>query len=186
MADYSNHYERAFSAYLRSQELPCIPVDESHRALWQNESFKSPDFIVANGKGCFLLIDVKGRRLPKRRSTRQNWVTQDDVQSLTQWEARFRPSSIGLFAFVFQLEDESSRDDFTDRWIHEDKHYGCLTVSLSEYSRRMRLRSARWKTVNLRSIDFAATATPLSRWFLPHRNRTSPVGRSTSFVGMHA
>jgi hypothetical protein len=174
MADHSNHYERAFSAYLRLKSLPCIPIDESHRALWQEESVKSPDFIVADGKGGLLLIDVKGRRLPRRRSTRQNWVTQDDVQSLTHWEDRFRPSSIGLFAFVFKLEDDAARDDFTDRWVHEDVHYGCLTVSLEDYSSRMRTRSARWKTVSLRSMDFASTATPLSRWFIPQRRKVHP------------
>ena len=165
VADHTNHYERAFAAYLRSREYACVAVDESRRAFWQNETIKSLDFIVADGNGGMLLLDVKGRRLPRRKATRQNWVTEDDIQSLSQWQYKFGPSARGVFAFVFRLEEDDAQEDFTDRWTHEDRHYGCLTVSLADYTHRMRVRSPRWRTVNLRTVDFAEMARPLSDWF---------------------
>ena len=82
MADRSNHYERAFADYVRARRLSCLPVDESRRAVFGDQTLKSPDYLVAvPGRGV-LLVDVKGRRLKGRGIGLENWVTIDDLASL--------------------------------------------------------------------------------------------------------
>ena len=51
MADRDNHYEAAFEAFLRTQQVPYVAVDEAKRCLVAEGSLKSLDFIVSPHQG---------------------------------------------------------------------------------------------------------------------------------------
>ena len=107
MANRSNHYEAAFEEYLRWRGVPYVAVDESRRSLMaEGESMKSLDFIVSSLGRISWLVDVKGRRFPVRRQTKQywkNWSTHDDLESLTRWEAIFGVGFRGLLVFAYNI-----------------------------------------------------------------------------------
>lgn len=173
MADRSNHYERAFEAYLRSRRIATIAVDESRRACQDDFSLKSLDFIVPVQSGGFLLVDVKGRQLPRSRATRQNWATRDDIDSLITWRKGFGTDARALLVFVYQLAQESMATGFADAFRHEDRDYGCIGVDAFDYRERMRVRSPRWQTVNLTKADFDDLARPISNWLQGNHRSTS-------------
>lgn len=82
-----DHYQRAFEAYLRQRRLPYVSVDEARRAILPEgaplkierrgghnghdasgppATLKSFDFVVY-GEGSNLLVEVKGRKVARRR-----------------------------------------------------------------------------------------------------------------------
>lgn len=82
-----DHYQRAFEAYLRQRRLPYVSVDEARRAILPEgaplkiersppgdgpsaasppATLKSFDFVVY-GEGSNLLVEVKGRKIARRR-----------------------------------------------------------------------------------------------------------------------
>ena len=166
MAIWDNHYERAFAAHVRQCRLACIPFDETRRTLGHHDTIKSLDFIISVPER-LLLIDVKGRRLTRQRSTPQNWATRDDIDSLARWQEAFGQQARALLAFTYCLDDPALRYSFVDSFEHEGRTYGCVTVTVADYAHRMRMRSPRWRTVNLRSADFQLVARPLSHWLSP-------------------
>ena len=61
-----NPYDRAFEAYLREYKRPYVAVNEEKRAILEDDSLKSLDFIVSVASDAtrlrqHLLIDIKGR-----------------------------------------------------------------------------------------------------------------------------
>ena len=88
-----NHYDVAFEAFLRERRNPYVSVDERRRALSEDATLKSLDFIVYSAAGRNLLVDVKGRRFPSGRGSRgqywENWVTEEDLDSMLRWERVF-------------------------------------------------------------------------------------------------
>ena len=108
MAQRRHHYERAFENYLRSRRIPYIAVDEAKKTLLPDRApfrvgsesgdggltLKSFDFVIYGERTNFL-VDVKGRRVPRNltsptaRGRLESWVTQDDVDSMRQWERLF-------------------------------------------------------------------------------------------------
>lgn len=128
-----HHHERAFEGFLRARRIPCVGVDEAHKALLPETStdsdrlplsLKSFDFLVYT-RPHNLLIDVKGRSAgalsrprphptdptPRlRHSTRpprlESWVTLDDIESLAHWESLFGPAFRAAFAFVYPLAEQ--------------------------------------------------------------------------------
>jgi hypothetical protein len=77
--DRANPYETAFEAYLKSQGLCTVAVDETRRALWGTTSVKNLDFIVLGPTGIRLLVDVKGRQFPGGPAGRERYVCSDQV-----------------------------------------------------------------------------------------------------------
>ena len=94
--DRGNHYEAAFEAYLQWHRLCYVAVDESRRAMLDDISIKSLDFIVFGGDGARLVVDVKGRRFPLGKPDRPRrvwecWSTRDDVDGLEALGGTVRP-----------------------------------------------------------------------------------------------
>ena len=83
MAIRANHYDAAFEGFLRSRRIPYVAVDEQRRALLEEQSLKSMDFIVYSRQQRNLLIDVKGRRFPSGGTESghkwENWATAEDL-----------------------------------------------------------------------------------------------------------
>lgn len=94
----SLHYEAAFEDYLRKNGLPYIAVDEAKKALFAGAKLKSFDFVVYRPTGQNLLVDVKGRLCPLRKSTTlQNWTTREDIDDLRQWQEIFGDGFSAVF-----------------------------------------------------------------------------------------
>ena len=57
-----NHYEVAFEEYLRRNGVAALPIIEARRSYLDDDSVKSPDFLVISAADARLVVDVKGRK----------------------------------------------------------------------------------------------------------------------------
>ena len=169
MAQRRFHYEVAFEHYLRANKIPYVAVDEAKRALAAGTgslSLKSFDFVVYSKSAANLLIDVKGRKHSTRTDgnarSLQNWVTQEDVDSLMEWEHVFGAGFMGAFAFLFHCETPPPDALFQEVFEFDQKWYALMAVKLSDYRTHMTPRSAKWNTVNIPSRKFSGITMPLS------------------------
>jgi hypothetical protein len=164
--DRTNHYERAFEAYLHWHGLGYIAVDETRRALFGDTPVKSLDFVVFGDNGNRLVVDVKGRRFPggkpnKPRRVWECWSTQDDVASLTHWAEMSGPGYQGVFVFAYHLlPTVQVPDDTLDVWTWQGRRYLLRAVAADEYQKHMQVRSPRWGTVWLPAERFRALVKP--------------------------
>ena len=170
--DRGNHYEAAFEEYLRERRLGYIAVDETRRALLDEEPVKNLDFIVYGTCGSRLLVDVKGRKYPmgtaqKPRRVWETWSTRDDVDGLVRWGQRFGPGYRGLLVFMYEIRPfVRLPDETSDLWEWRDTQYLLRAVPVDEYRRHMRVRSPKWNTVALTSADFQTLVRPF--WEFTH------------------
>ena len=168
--DRGNPYEAAFEAYLKTNDLCYVGVDESRRACLGDLPVKNLDFIVLGACGSRLLIDVKGRQFPggppeKPRYVWETWATQDDLTGLRSWTQVFGPGYTALFLFIYKLQPNvevpaNSIDLFTFR----DQQYLLRAVSLDDYVPNMKSRSPKWGTVHLPRAVYRKLARPF-RYF---------------------
>jgi hypothetical protein len=164
MADRSNHYEAAFDAWLRALKVPTLPIDETRRTFTAGETVKSLDFIVMRPRSGAVLIDVKGRSLKGGKPTLENWVRQEDVESLRRWKLSFGPGSVGLLAFVYEIETDAERAAFSDRFRHSEREYGCVGADVEDFAGRMKPRSTQWGTFSVPQTDFRKIIRPITDW----------------------
>ncbi|MDA0835403.1 MAG: HYExAFE family protein [Planctomycetota bacterium] len=170
MAQRRNHYDAAFEALLRGQKLPYVAVDEARRALLQQASLKSMDFLVyAPGDRQNLLVDVKGRRFPPTRCGAQgaasweNWATTEDITSLLTWQKMFGESFRGVLVFAYELGSVLWTQEFPQIHPFRGRPYAYFGVWVDEYALEMKTRSARWGTVSLSQASFRRLRFPISR-----------------------
>lgn len=165
-----NHYEAAFEAYLRERGAAVIAVDEARRSYLDDESIKSPDFLVVGLRDGRLVVDVKGRKFPggsdeHPRKVWQNWCEREDVDALERWAARFGPGFRGVLAFVYHILPCVELPDTTpDLFAFRDRVYLVRGVAVEVYRASMRQRSPRWGTVHLPTADFRAAVKPFSHF----------------------
>lgn len=183
MAQRRHHYERAFEAYLRERKIPYISVDEARRALLPENhrlaledsdaahgpalrALKSFDFVIY-GAPSNLLVDVKGRRVPRRRGNPagpgrlESWVTQADVDSLKVWERLFGGGFVGAFVFLYLCDAQPPDALFQEIFEDGGRWYAVRAIRLQEYASHLRVRSPRWGTVHLSTADFERLSGPL-------------------------
>jgi hypothetical protein len=165
MAIRANHYDAAFEAYLREARVPYVVVDEARRALWNEVSLKSLDFVVYSPTLGNLLVDVKGRRCPAAGdpgSSWENWATADDLESLGRWEQVFGPNFRALLVFAYHLPETPLVRQPTAMFTFRDRTYGFYGVWAEAYRQLMRTRSPKWETVWLPSGSFRELRFPLA------------------------
>ncbi|MGB0769050.1 MAG: HYExAFE family protein, partial [Phycisphaeraceae bacterium] len=171
-AQRRHHYERAFEHYLRVTRVPYVAVDEAKRALTGDRrdqvmptKLKSFDFVVYSENGPNLLIDVKGRKHAGSTSgggrAFQNWVTRDDVESLSKWAEIFGEGFEPAFAFLFWCDAQPPDALFQEIFEYGDRWYAVLAIKLRDYAAHMRDRSAKWDTVSIPAKAFTAHSGPL-------------------------
>jgi len=167
MAQRRFHYEQAFEYYLRANAIPYVAVDEAKRSLAGSvglSKLKSFDFVVYSKTGENLLVDVKGRKHSARSSrSYQNWVTSDDVSSLSSWSGIFGDGFQPAFAFLFWCDAQPADALFHELFEHGGKWYAVLAVRLSDYESHMRRRSPKWDTLSVPAKAFDRIAQPLKR-----------------------
>jgi hypothetical protein len=169
-----NHYEVAFDAYLRERGAATLPIIEARRSYLDEDSVKSPDFVVVARSEARLVVDVKGRKFggtaEHPRRIWQNWCQRDDVRSLESWTEHFGLGFRGILAFVYHLAPDLAIAPFTpDVFVFRDARYLVRGVDVGEYRASMRTRSPRWATVHLPTAAFRDMVKPFS-YFLgsPH------------------
>lgn len=176
------HYEQAFENYLRTRRIPYVAVDEARKALlpdrggsWESfvsqggvGSLKSFDFVIY-GQDSNLLVECKGRKLARRRAggragpTRlENWVTQDDIDSLKRWEGLFGAGFEAVFVFVYWCDELPPEALFEEIAAHEGRWYSLRAVRVGEYAQAAKVRSPRWGTMNVPTSVFDQISGPLS------------------------
>ncbi len=185
MAQRNVHYEAAFEDYLRAKGWPYVAVDEAKRAIIGNAGVKSFDFVVYSQSGPNLLIDVKGRKFPdcvtgkRRKSLRawENWITQDDVDGLDQWQGVFGEGFVSTLVFAYWLQGPPQRSPFEDVHLFRQKYYAFVAVGIDDYVAAAKPRSPKWRTISIPSKQFKKMAGDVN-WLLqdahdaptPHRN----------------
>ena len=171
-----NHYEVAFDAYLRERGAATLPIVEARRSYLDEDSVKSPDFVVVAPSEARLVVDVKGRKFggstEHPRRIWQNWCLRDDVTSLESWTEHFGVGFRGILAFVYHLAPEIAIAPFTpDVFVYRDSRYLVRGVDVALYRSAMRTRSPRWSTVHLSTSAFRAAVKPFSYFLAPPCNR---------------
>jgi hypothetical protein len=169
-----NHYELAFEAFLRARDVAALPIIEARRSYLDDDSVKSPDFLVIGDGDSRLVVDVKGRKFggtpEKPRRTWKSWCLRDDVESLERWADHFGPGFRGVFAFVYHLAPEISLSWGTlDVFAFRDELYLIRGVEVVDYRSSMRTFSPSWNTVHVPPARFRAVVKPFS-WFLTSMN----------------
>jgi hypothetical protein len=112
-------------------------------------------------------VDVKGRKFPNlaggRQSSRawENWVTQDDIDGLTQWEGIFGAGFQGLLVFAYWLQGPPERSPFADLYFHKRNHYAFMAIPIREYAAAARPRSEKWGTLTMPTREFSQAIRPL-------------------------
>lgn len=147
----------------------------------QPHAVKSFDFLLY-GESANLLAEVKGRRIPRRKSsptrtrvshglrlhrppTRsglQNWVTRDDVESLQTWERLFGQGFEAVFVFMYWCDDQPPDALFQEVFENRDRWYALRSVPVREYARAMKTRSERWGTVHVPTTAFERISRPFA------------------------
>ncbi len=156
------HYDTAFEHYLRSKAIPYVAVDEARKALRGQIKLKNFDFVVYGSQGRNLLIDVKGRKHSGRsRNQLDNWVTQDDVADLVQWQQVFGEGFVSAFVFLYWCEAQPPDALFHEIFCLRDRWYAVLATTVADYQQHMTPRSAKWQTVHVPAERFGQISRPL-------------------------
>ncbi len=167
MAHRHGHYENAFMAFLRSHQVPYVPVDEARRAILAGSKVKSFDLLVYPPSQPPWLVDVKGRQFPyvgTRGGRRywENWVTREDLQGLAEWQQVFGDEFQARFVFVYHLQGDPARWPADQpAYDFDGERYAFLSVLLADYEQYCRPRSDRWQTVSVPAAAFRDIAHPL-------------------------
>ncbi len=160
-----NHYDVAFEAFLRERRNPYVSVDERRRALSEDATLKSLDFIVYSAAGRNLLVDVKGRRFPSGRVSRgqywENWVTEEDLDSMLRWERVFGDGFRAALVFAYDLVGSESASFHSLVWTFGRRQYSFYGIWVDEYAASSRTRSRSWETVSIPRSRFDALRRPI-------------------------
>ncbi len=167
MANRANHYEAAFEAFVRTQRIPCVAVDECRRALFDDEGVKNPDFLLYPRFAANLVVEVKGKRARNGRGRRdwENWVTVDDLEGLSRWQQMFGPGFRAVISFAyaeplppFPLPHGDGGFEFRGRV------YRFWAVGLDDYLAHLRSRGPSWRAVAMARKAFRRRVRPLVEW----------------------
>lgn len=164
MANRDNHYEAALEAFLRDRRVAYVAVDEAKRSRLGYASLKNVDFIVSAADGRNWLIDVKGRRFPSGGRGKQywrNWSTQDDVDSLAQWERAFGGRFASLLVFAYDVVGDRAPLPQDQLFAFRGHLYGFVAVRVNEYAHFARTISPKWETLAVSVATFRQLAEPL-------------------------
>ena len=151
---------------------------ESAGGVRQVRVLKSFDFVIyGHGEAGNLLVDVKGRKIARRvlaqrtpvgelmapppRTRLENWATLDDIESLRVWEGLFGAGFRGALVFVYWCEEQPPDALFHEVFDFEGRWYAMRSVPVQAYESAMKVRSPRWRTVDLPAGVFDRISQPL-------------------------
>ncbi|MHC4995811.1 MAG: HYExAFE family protein [Planctomycetota bacterium] len=164
MAQRRFHYDQAFEYYLRSKQIPYVSVDEAKKAIHGPKKLKSFDFVVYSQNGANLLVDVKGRKHSGRTPNQlDNWVTEDDIVDLLQWEQVFGDGFKSTLVFLYWCATQPPDALFQEIFAFKDRWYSVLAIDIHRYRKHMKTRSAKWQTVCMPADVYRELSNPLMK-----------------------
>jgi hypothetical protein len=171
------HYERAFDQYLRGRRCPYVATEQARDLLLppargqprdEDAPLKYFDFVVY-GHERNLLVELKGRRVPAPRALDEDapsrlecWATEDDVTSLLRWEQLFGDAFRAVLVFVYWCDAPPPAPLFQEVFEFDSRWYALRAIPVREYQGAMRVRSPRWRTVDLSTADFERLSSPFA------------------------
>lgn len=164
----SNHYEIAFATYLRALRTPCVPIDQTSRALEGRAlGLKNPDFLLYPIGGPNLIVEVKGKRAKDSQGYRrwENWVTLDDIAGLERWQRMYGPGFRAIFVFVYEEPPHFPLfPEGEGAFRHEERNYRFWAIELDDYLKSLQSRGPRWRAVAMNRAAFRSRVRPLIEW----------------------
>ncbi len=139
-------------------------MTKQKKALFAGAKLKSFDFVVYRPEGKNLLVDVKGRKLAPPRGSLQNWTTREDIDDLRQWQDIFGDGFTAMFLFMYHWPTDPQTAPLKEMFLHNEKWYGTLGITIADYREHMRPRSEAWGTVHLPTKEFRRLAKPFEEW----------------------
>lgn len=173
----------------------CVDVEGEGSA----RTLKNFDF-VAYTRDANYLVDIKGRKVSARKGANaraegrlESWVTQQDIDGLSVWESLFNATPLdpqtgvsgsetppgafrAAFVFLYWLVAPPPDGLFQEVFDFEGRWYAVRSVELSDYVSRMKVRSPKWGTVDLRTSDFRDLSRPFFG-LAPHTPPATVAGR---------
>ena len=175
MAQRHHHYEAAFEDFLRSRGWPYVPVNEGRMAIFSGRRVKSFDFIVYPPGQDAWVADVKGRKFPYDTGSGkrywENWVTREDLASLSQWEEVFGEGFRAVLVFAYWIPAGISRLPSSTVHLFRGEQYAFLWLTAADYAAEARTRSPSWDTLSLPTRTFRDLLQPVGE-----RGPASPPG----------
>lgn len=113
------------------------------------------------------LIDVKGRRFPSGQKSPaywRNWVSEDDLLSITRWEALLGSGFYGLLVFAYHVTAEKSPVERSQLFLYGENYYAFMGIPAAFYARHCKTLSPRWRTVTMPSAEFRQNVKPIRSW----------------------
>ncbi len=156
------HYEAAFEDYLRSEGTPYIAVDEAKKAIFSGSRVKSFDFLVYRQNGPNWLVDVKGRKFPYdisgSRRYWENWVMQEDLHDLHEWQQVFGEQFQAVFVFAYWITRSLVGCPFDSLHFFRSEYYAFIPITVADYGALSVGRSPKWNTVTVPARAFRERA----------------------------
>ncbi len=90
----------------------------------------------------------------------ESWVTEDDIHSLDVWQRLFGEGFVAAFVFVYWCDEQPPDGLFQEIMEYQGRWYALRAIRLENYTRAMRQRSPKWKTVDLARTDFERLSQP--------------------------
>jgi hypothetical protein len=162
-----NHYEVAFEGYVRSLGVPCVAVDEAKRAVGGTEGVKNPDFLLYPRMARNLVVEVKGKQGKDARGRRpwENWVTTDDLDGLSRWQALFGPGFRAVLVFAYAEPCSTfPLPGGAGAYEHRGRQYRFWAIAQDDYVEHLRSRGPAWKAVAMARAEFRRRVRPLCEW----------------------
>ena len=162
-----NHYERAFGNWLIDNHVQYVAVDEQKRAAFGRAKIKSFDYLLYPPGQPIIVAEVKGRKFKGTSFVKlagfECWVTADDVAGLSEWQGVFGPTHTVAFIFAYKIEKIDVDFDGRDIYQFDGNNYIFFCIKLDDYRKFMKLRSPKWKTVNLPADNFRQCAVQMQK-----------------------
>jgi len=108
-------------------------------------------------------VDVKGRQFPagQQKQYWRNWVTGEDLRSLSRWEQLFGRQFGSLLVFAYNVVGAVAPLPEEGLFTFRDRLYGFVGISLQQYAACARQISPKWGTVAMPVGRFRQLALPV-------------------------
>ena len=107
-------------------------------------------------------MDVKGRKFPYevrgRRRYWENWVTQEDLADMREWEQVFGAGFEAVLVFAYWLTGPCEKWPIQHVHPFRGEYYAFQALSVSQYKSQCVARSPKWQTVTVPVKKFRALA----------------------------
>ena len=169
MSSANTDYEAAFESYLQARQIPYVPASKTHKGVFSGARIKSFDLLVYPGTARHWIVDVKGRQFPYRSSKGarrywENWVSQEDLDGLGEWQRVFGDDFEARFVFAYLLDGPPDRWPPGPAFEVGDQRFAFMTVALVDYRSHCRRRSSSWDTVSVPRDAFRQIVQPVNHF----------------------